>query len=134
MKGDRASMMVSLEVRSPFLDNDLVDFARRLPHALKYRNGRTKHLLKFALRGVVPDEVLERRKKGFGIPLTRWLRTWDPAAFERGGIVAGNAGWAAAQLREHQAGSRDNRLALWCLLALGHHRGAAGIPAAGSIG
>ena len=134
VKGDRASMMVSLEVRSPFLDNDLVDFARRLPHALKYRNGRTKHLLKFALRGVVPDEVLERRKKGFGIPLTRWLRTWDPAAFERGGIVAGNAGWAAAQLREHQAGSRDNRLALWCLLALGHHRGAAGIPAAGSIG
>src|SRR5205085_5834166 len=65
-KADRASMMVSLEVRSPFLDQDVAEFARRIPHAFKYRDGTTKYLLKSALRGVVPDALLDRRKKGFG--------------------------------------------------------------------
>jgi asparagine synthase (glutamine-hydrolysing) len=120
-KADRASMMVSLELRSPFLDQDLVDFARRIPHEYKYRHGQTKYLLKAALRGVLPAEILDRRKKGFGIPLTRWLRTWDDADFARGGAVAGNSAWAAAAVAEHKAGKRDNRLALWCLLALAHH-------------
>ena len=121
-------MMVSLELRSPFLDYDLVEFARRLPARAKFRNGRTKHLLKSALRGVVPDEVLERRKKGFGIPLTRWLRTWDASDFEAGGRALDSPAWVEGRLREHQSGRRDNRLALWCVLALGRH--AAGAPAA----
>jgi len=121
VKADRASMMVSLEVRSPFLDQDVVEFARRIPHEYKYRRGTTKYLLKAALRGVVPDAVLDRRKKGFGIPLTRWLRSWNGDAFARAGAVVGNPGWVAARLREHRAGRRDHRMPLWCLLALEHH-------------
>lgn len=120
-KADRASMMVSLEVRSPFLDQDLVEFARRIPHEYKYRHGQTKYLLKAALRGVVPHDVLSRKKKGFGIPLTRWLRTWDEKDFARAGALVGNPGWTASALAAHKAGRRDQRLALWCLLALGHH-------------
>ena len=120
-KADRASMMVSLELRSPFLDQDVADFARRIPHEYKYRHGTTKYLLKQALRGVVPDAVLDRRKKGFGIPLTQWLRTWDSGGFARAAALVGNRGQVAATLAEHKAGKRDNRLALWCLLALEHH-------------
>jgi asparagine synthase (glutamine-hydrolysing) len=127
-KADRASMMVSLEVRSPFLDYDLADFARRIPHAYKYRDGRTKYLLKSALRGVVPDAVLDRKKKGFGIPLTRWLRSWDDGGFARGAAYVGNPAWVNARLREHKDGKYDHRLALWCLLALEHHAGAALAP------
>lgn len=120
-KSDRASMQVSLELRSPFLDHDLAEFARRIPHDFKYRNGTTKYLLKSALRGVLPDAVIDRPKKGFGIPLTRWLRTWDERAFAPGMAVTGNADWWARVLREHREGRRDQRLALWGLLALGAH-------------
>jgi asparagine synthase (glutamine-hydrolysing) len=74
-KIDRAAMLNSLESRAVFLDNDLVEFCRRLPHQLKCRKGGQKYLLKRALRGVIPDEILTRPKKGFGIPLRSWLRT-----------------------------------------------------------
>jgi asparagine synthase (glutamine-hydrolysing) len=123
-KADRASMMVSLEVRSPFLDQDVVEFARYIPHEYKFRHGQTKYLLKAALRGVVPDAVLDRGKKGFGIPLTRWLRSWNDDGFGRAAALVGNPAWTAATLGDHKAGKRDNRLALWCLLALQHHGGA----------
>ena len=73
-KTDRAAMMVSLEGRAAFLDNDVVDFCARLPHGYKYRRGTRKFLLKQAMRGVLPDDIIDRRKKGFGIPLARWLR------------------------------------------------------------
>jgi len=120
-KADRASMMVSLEVRSPFLDQDLADFARRIPHEYKYRDGTTKYLLKAALRGVVPDALLDRRKKGFGIPLTRWLRSWGDERFPRAAPLFGNRGWPGEALAQHRAGARDHRLALWTLLALERH-------------
>jgi len=80
-KVDRASMMVSLEVRAPFLDNDVVEFARRIPHQYKLRGGRTKYLLKKALEGVLPAEIIHRKKKGFGVPLARWLKDFrEPEA------------------------------------------------------
>ena len=75
MKVDRASMMNSLETRAIFLDNDLVEFCRRLPNKFKIRRGQRKYLLRRALRGLIPDEVLTRPKKGFGIPLTSWLKS-----------------------------------------------------------
>jgi asparagine synthase (glutamine-hydrolysing) len=120
-KTDRASMMVSLEVRSPFLDQDVAEFARRIPHDYKFRHGQTKWLLKSALRGVIPDAVIDRRKKGFGIPAAKWLREWSEADFARAAAVVRNPAWVAGRLAEHKAGKRDHRLALWCLLALGHH-------------
>ena len=80
VKADRASMMHSLELRSPFLDTDLAEFVNRLPSDQKYRLGRSKALLKQAVSaaggrlGLVPDAIINRPKKGFGIPVARWIR------------------------------------------------------------
>jgi asparagine synthase (glutamine-hydrolysing) len=73
-KVDRMSMAHSLEVRVPLLDHRLVEFAATLPLADRLRGRSTKHLLKCALRGLVPDEVLQRPKRGFAIPLGRWFQ------------------------------------------------------------
>ena len=74
VKMDVATMAHALEGRSPFLDHKLMEFMARVPANLKLRNGQTKHLLKSALRKILPDEILDRRKMGFGVPLGRWLR------------------------------------------------------------
>lgn len=76
VKVDRASMMHSLEVRSPFLDKALAEYVNRLPSSYKYRRGTTKRLLKDALlkSGLLPPGIVHRRKKGFGIPVARWMR------------------------------------------------------------
>ncbi len=74
VKVDRAAMMNSLEVRAPFLDIDLVDFTRKIPSNYKYRNGQTKYILKKALESILPKEILYRSKKGFGIPVGKWLK------------------------------------------------------------
>ncbi len=73
-KVDRATMAAGVEVRVPFLDNDLVDFVIGLPGDVKMPHGRRKWLLKKALAGVVPDEVLKGRKKGLEVPYGKWLQ------------------------------------------------------------
>jgi len=73
-KIDRASMLNSLEVRSPFLDIDLIDYASKLPLSLKFRNGTTKFILKKAAERLLPKEIIYRKKKGFGAPVGRWLQ------------------------------------------------------------
>jgi asparagine synthase (glutamine-hydrolysing) len=73
-KVDRSTMAASLEVRVPFLDNDLVDFVVQLPGYMKFPRGRQKWLLKAALKGVVPAEVLDGPKVGFDVPFLQWLR------------------------------------------------------------
>lgn len=73
-KVDKSTMANGVEVRVPFLDNDLAAFALGLPAQLKVGGGVQKKLLKQALRGIVPDEVLTRPKKGFGVPYGNWLR------------------------------------------------------------
>jgi asparagine synthase (glutamine-hydrolysing) len=72
---DKMGMAASLEVRVPFLDNRVVDFVRTVPSELRLRGFALKGLLKSALRGVVPDFVLDRSKRGFGMPFGTWLRT-----------------------------------------------------------
>lgn len=117
VKADRASMLVSLETRSAFLDNDLVEFCRRLPHHFKLRRGQRKYLLRRALRGLVPDRLLARRKKGFGMPIGKWLRSG--ALDESTAAVPGvRPEWIAARWQEHRAGAADHRLLLWCWLSL----------------
>ena len=74
VKVDRASMMNSLEVRTPFLDTELAEFVARLPVNYKLRGLKTKYLMKMAMSGFIPDNILNRSKKGFGIPLAKWLR------------------------------------------------------------
>ena len=73
-KVDRATMAHGVEVRVPFLDNDLIDFMVRVPAERVTPGGRTKWLLKQALRGTLPNEVLDRPKTGFNVPFGRWLR------------------------------------------------------------
>jgi asparagine synthase (glutamine-hydrolysing) len=117
MKVDRAAMMNSLETRAIFLDNDLVEFCRRLPHRFKIRRGRRKYLLRLALRGLVPNRVLARPKKGFGIPLAKWLRTTPsiPPLAPMDGVRMERV---ADRWTQHQAGKTDQRLFLWSWLAL----------------
>jgi len=119
-KVDRASMMVSLEVRAPFLDNDLVEFVRKIPHEYKYRNGQTKYLLKRALEPVLPRDIIYRKKKGFGVPLTRWLKDLaEPTIALRS--PKPDAAWVARQWKQHRVGKADHRLFLWCWIVLQKH-------------
>jgi asparagine synthase (glutamine-hydrolysing) len=72
MRVDKMTMAFSVEARAPFLDRDLVEYAARLPLGLKWQDGNGKLVLKQAMRGIVPDSVLARRKQGFGAPVWRW--------------------------------------------------------------
>jgi asparagine synthase (glutamine-hydrolysing) len=116
-KADRAAMMVSLEGRAPFLDNDLVEFCRRLPHRWKFCNGTRKYLLKRAMTGPLPQGIVHRPKKGFGIPAAIWLRSIPPVPPlpEIAGI---RTSAVAERWRRHRAGQTDDRLFLWSWLSL----------------
>jgi asparagine synthase (glutamine-hydrolysing) len=71
---DKMSMAVSLECRVPLLDHELVELAATIPESIKLRGGRLKHVLKGALAGLLPDDILERKKRGFGTPIGAWLK------------------------------------------------------------
>ena len=73
-KVDRMTMAHSIEARPPLLDHRLVEFAATIPAHLMLRNGTTKYLFKQALRGQLPDEIIDRRKQGFAVPLSHWFR------------------------------------------------------------
>ena len=74
VKVDRMSMAHSLEVRPPLLDHKLVEFAATIPPELMLRGGTRKYIFKRAMRGILPDEIIDRPKRGFAIPLGRWFR------------------------------------------------------------
>ncbi|MGE4538288.1 MAG: asparagine synthase (glutamine-hydrolyzing) [Desulfovibrio sp.] len=125
VKVDRCSMMHSLEARAPFLDRDVAEFICRLPSRYKLRGTKRKYLLKKAVAGLLPKEILGRGKRGFLIPVASWLRgqlrpqvdmllgekhlreqgIFDPKAVSR--LVA-----------EHATGAVDHRKKLWTLLVL----------------
>lgn len=117
MKVDRAAMMCSLETRAVFLDNDLVDFCRRLPHRFKFRDGERKYLLKKAARRLLPSSIVDRKKKGFGIPLAKWLREvpLEPPLAPLPGV---RVDYARRAFFDHRAGAADHRLFLWSWLAM----------------
>jgi asparagine synthase (glutamine-hydrolysing) len=73
MRVDKMSMGVSLECRVPFLDYKFVELAMRIPTVVKTRNGTLKHILKKAVRGLIPDEIIDRKKQGFGVPIYEWF-------------------------------------------------------------
>jgi len=118
VKTDRAGMMNSLEVRSPFLDIDLVDFVRRIPHRFKYRNGKTKYLLKQALSPVLPRVIRNRKKKGFGVPMGAWFQKKRLCVDSSGTDAVMNRDAVRRKVFEHQGNRADHRLFLWNLWLL----------------
>jgi asparagine synthase (glutamine-hydrolysing) len=73
MRVDKMSMGVSLEGRVPFLDHKFVEYAMGIPTAMKLSGGESKHILKLAVRGLIPDEIIDRPKQGFGVPVHEWF-------------------------------------------------------------
>jgi asparagine synthase (glutamine-hydrolysing) len=124
VKVDRMSMAHGLEVRCPFLDAELLQFAVRLAPGLKVRGLSLKRVLKRAVDGLLPDEILSRRKHGFGVPLDRWFRG-DLESYTTGVLGPGarlrehlNGVEVDRMLAEHRTGERNHGHALWTLLTL----------------
>jgi asparagine synthase (glutamine-hydrolysing) len=124
-KVDRASMAHSLEVRGPFLDYELVEWAAALPADLKLRAGTGKFILKQALEPLLPHDVLYRKKMGFAVPLARWFRgplrgriealATSPTLLETGIF---DAAGIARLVNLHVSGRREYSPTLWSLLML----------------
>jgi asparagine synthase (glutamine-hydrolysing) len=122
-KVDRASMAHGLEVRAPLLDPELIELAFRLPAAWKARGFQTKRVLRRALAARLPRETVRRGKKGFGIPVARWLKGplqgWmrsvlAPGPLAQGGVL--DPVWVGRLMDEHTAGRADHRKPLWSAL------------------
>lgn len=125
VKLDRASMAVSLESRVPLLDHRLFEFAWRLPPDFKYAGGRGKLVLRDVLHKYVPQQLIERPKKGFGVPLDRWLRgplrDWAEDLLSVPALNATGLLDTAAirqMWEEHRTGRRRWPHAIWCVLML----------------
>ncbi len=125
VKVDIASMAVSLEARSPFLDHNLIEFAASLPDNLKIRNFELKYLLKKIAAKLVPPEVVYRRKMGFGIPVSHWFRgemkdfvkqILLSEKFGKRGIA--NPHFVRKLIDEHTSGKQDHGWKLWILIML----------------
>lgn len=136
VKVDRASMWNALEVRAPFLDRDLVDFAQSLPYDFKCRGRRTKHILKELMKDKIPLPIVRRQKKGFGVPLSKWFREdlreltaemLSEGEIRKGGLF--NPAYVQRLLREHLSGKQDHRKPLWTLLSfqLWHQKWGSGV-------
>jgi len=123
VKGDRASMAHSLEVRAPFLSREMVEFAARCPLEYKMTPTQTKWILRHAARSLLPPEVLWAKKRGFGAPVGKWImgslkdffRDYlHPDRLSREGIF--DPGWVTQLLEKHIAGKQNNARTLWTLL------------------
>ena len=122
LKVDRASMANSLEVRAPFLDKQLAEFICRLPVDFKMKGLRRKAILKHAFKMDLPEQIINRPKKGFGIPISQWFKgplremvsdTLSCDRIKRDGIL--NHRFVSRLLQDHLSNKRDNRKELWSL-------------------
>jgi asparagine synthase (glutamine-hydrolysing) len=122
-KVDAMSMASSLEARVPYLDNEMVDLALAIPSRLKVRGGVRKWILKRAFAGSLPQEVLQRGKEGFSMPMKHWLsHEWNGLMHEllsaerltREGLF--DARYAERLMREHEAGTHNHSHLLWALM------------------
>ncbi|QQS34401.1 MAG: asparagine synthase (glutamine-hydrolyzing) [Acidobacteriota bacterium] len=122
-KVDRAAMAVSLETRAPFLDPRIGEFAASLPVNYKLRGSTGKYILKRSLNGILPNEILNRPKKGFGIPVAEWLKgrlnplmrdMLSPDRLKRQGLF--EPAFVEQLIREHESGAASHHKQLWTLL------------------
>ncbi|HJZ69892.1 MAG TPA: asparagine synthase (glutamine-hydrolyzing) [Blastocatellia bacterium] len=124
-KVDRMSMAHSIEAREPLLDHKLIEFVQSVPASLKLRGSVSKHVLKSAVRGLIPDEIVDRQKQGFGVPIRSWFNNelrellydtlTDSRTRQRGYF---NQKAVEEILDEHRRRRRDNSTHLWGLLTL----------------
>jgi asparagine synthase (glutamine-hydrolysing) len=123
VKIDRASMACSLELRTPYLDHRLVQFAAALPSALKVRHWQLKYIFKKAVEKWLPQQIVYRQKRGFSVPIASWMRgglrmlldeTLEEEKLKRDGLF--DSGFVRRLLREHWSGKADHRKTLWTLL------------------
>ena len=122
-KVDIASMAAGLEVRSPFLDHRIIEWAASLPDEWKLCGRKRKYIFRRAYAGLVPEELWDAPKKGFGVPVAQWLRgRWEKPVRARlfGGALAGWIREPAVERlwHEHQSGQRDRSYPLFALLML----------------
>ena len=122
---DRMSMANSLEVRAPFTDYRLLEFALRVPGNMKVRNMNTKWITREAMRGILPQEVIDKKKMGFNPPLPQWIngelkpvieKFLGRQALERRGIFRPEA--VQQLIEDHRQSKRDNALKIWALLMI----------------
>jgi len=125
VKVDIASMANSLEVRSPYMDHELGQFAASLPLHFKQNGNQRKRILKDAFSDIVPDSVLSRKKMGFGVPIAKWLReNWkketEELLYYGKGVKLGffNKDRVEELFKRHCSGSRDYSYPLWSMLML----------------
>lgn len=123
VKTDRASSYNSLEVRVPFLTPEIAEFAFSLPGAYHFNGITLKRLLKFAVKDLLPEDIINRPKKGFGIPTGDWLKTHlrpitssylNKEKLKKQGLFRPEA--ADQLFKKHLHGEEDNRMVLWSLL------------------
>jgi asparagine synthase (glutamine-hydrolysing) len=116
-------MACSLEVRSPFLDHELVELVLGLPSTLKLKGLTSKYILKKAMENRLPDEIINRPKKGFGVPVAKWVKGplkelfedfLSPNRIKREGFL--NPEYVSSLLQNHLLNKKDNRKQLWTLL------------------
>jgi asparagine synthase (glutamine-hydrolysing) len=124
-RGDKMSMAASLEARVPLLDHRLVEFAARLPAGFKVKGFSRKYLLRKVAQDLLPEPVLRRPKKGFPMPMSRWLRggarefchdLLSPAVVRQRGIFTPAA--VARMVAEHDSEAADHGPALWALMSI----------------
>ena len=126
VKVDRMSMATSLETRVPFLDHRFVEFTATIPSRLKLQGKSTKYLLKKAMQGILPPEILNRGKEGFSIPIKNWLKTdlkslmlevLEPQKIKREGFF--NANYVEQLKKEHLSGKKNHSHRLWSMMVFG---------------
>lgn len=122
---DKLSMACSVEVRVPLLDNELVDFMSRVPPEMKIKGVNQKYILRKAMKGILPDAILKRRKAGFGLPVRSWLRgelremVGDLLSEERiRKRNLFNPAVIARMIRDNNTGAADYTAQIWGLLSL----------------
>jgi asparagine synthase (glutamine-hydrolysing) len=122
-KADRASMYNSLEIRAPFLDFRLADFINSLPLEYKLHGLTTKYILKESMKSKLPNNIIYRKKKGFGIPLTAWLKRdikeytakiLNQKEIDKFGLI--DYSFVKNIIEEHVNNKRDNRKIIWNLI------------------